>query len=128
MNNSEKLYLVANHLNELNSNGKVKCFSGNENGYAKIKQIVRGCSLWLHHEKNGELIIDLMISPSVLEKKPLECEESLRLFKEYFGFSVKYSEWQHSLDKHKKYDRYYVVISGLRVEEIINHTKKLKEK
>ncbi len=127
MNIAEKLYLVADHLHELNSKGKVKGFSGNENGYAKIIQIIRGCSVWIHHEKNNELIIDLMVSPPAFEKRPLECEESIALFKDYFGFLIENSGWTHCIDKHNDYDRYYVVVSNLSVDKIINHTEKLKE-
>ena len=127
MDVSEKLYHIATYLGELNSKGNVKGFSGNEKGYAKIKQIVRGCSVWVHHEKNGELIIDLMISPAALEKNPAESDQSVKLFKKYFGFSVKNSLWQHSIDKHNDHDRYYVVVSNHEVKEIINHIEKLKE-
>ncbi|MBV5339172.1 MAG: hypothetical protein J0665_06380 [Deltaproteobacteria bacterium] len=128
MENSEKLYQIAKHLNELNSKGKVKGFSGNENGYAKIFQVIRGCSIWIHLEKNNDLIIDLMISPTALEQHLTKCDLSIKKFTEYFQFKVKNSEWKHSIDKQYEHDRYLVSVSDLLVEEILKHIEKLKKK
>lgn len=53
MNVSEKMYRIAEKFNEL-KDGKVKSFSGNEKGYAKILQIgLSGASVQKHTVSNS---------------------------------------------------------------------------
>ncbi len=123
---AKKLYDVARHLNALNNKGKVKRFAGNENGYAKIIEIYRGCSIWLHHEKNGDLIIDLLISQNAQKENPPLCLKSTEKFKEFFGLLPTDSEWNHSIDTHNDHERYYVSVNSKKTNEIIKIAEKLK--
>ncbi len=126
MNVSDKMYHIAKELDELNKDGKVKGFSGNEKGYAKVLQIVRGCSLWVHHEKDDRLLLDLVVSPAAKRAFPTKCDKSIDKFKELFGFSLKKSNWKHSIDNHNDHERYYVVITELDLETIIELITKIK--
>ena len=125
---ASKLFEVAKHLHDLNKNGQVKGFSSNENGYAKIIQLCRGCSIWVHHEKNDELIIDLLISPSAKEKQSDLCRDVVRKFQEFFDFTSKKSNWNHSIDTHNDHDRYYVVVTNKEPVEIIYIVETIKKK
>jgi len=124
--NQAKLFEVAKHLGDLNKQGCVKGFSGNENGYAKIIQICRGCSVWIHYELNGTLIIDLLISQPAKKTSPDKCSHAVRLFKELFSFSVENSKWTHSIDTHNECDRYYVNATNLSIKELINTCEEIK--
>ena len=124
--NQSKLFDVAKHLGDLNKQGCVKGFNGNENGYAKIIQICRGCSIWIHHELNETLIIDLLISPSAQKSYPEKCSRAVRLFKEFFSFSVDNSKWIHAIDTQNEHDRYYVNATDLSTEEIIKTCNEIK--
>lgn len=128
MNNQIKLIEIARHLGELNKKGQVKGFKGNEKGYAKVKQIMVGCSIWVHHEKNGDLIIDLLVSPSAKEKNETKCENTVKKFEDHFGFNLSEGPWSHSIDDYQNHDRYFVIINNLSLEEILGETEKLKIK
>ena len=125
--NQSKLHELAKHLNDLNKYGQVKGFQGNENGYAKIVQICRGCSVWFHNEKNGKLIIDLLISPSAQSTHPQKCNKAVEIFKDLFSFSVDNSKWSHSIDSRNEHARYFIDVSGIEVDELIKMADKIKK-
>ena len=124
---AHKMFEIAKYLDEL-KDGKVKGFKGNEKGYAKIIEICRGCSIWLHHEKSDNLIIDLLISPSAKEKNSVTCKDTVEKFKNFFDFAHNESEWRHSIDKRQNHDRYYVVVTEKNTSELIDLVKKIERK
>ncbi len=128
MNNQEKLYEIAKYLKDLNKKGKVKGFKGNENGYAKIRQIVPGCSIWIHLEKNEDLIVDLLVSPSAKERNYSKCQSAINNFKSHFQMGLKESSWNHSIDSYRDHERYYAIINDLKLEQIFIEVDKIKQK
>ena len=112
----------------MNKDGKVKGFKGNEKGYAKVIEVCRGCSVWVHREKSDDLIIDLLVSPSANENNPTLCGNTIQKFKEFFDFSSKSSKWNHSIDTHKDHERHYVVVTEKSITEIIDIVENLKQK
>ncbi len=54
-----KMYFAAKKVNDLNDFGKVKAFSSNEKGYARIFLIKRGCAIWIHHLKSDPRVRQL---------------------------------------------------------------------
>ena len=125
--NQTKLYEVSKYLGDLNKQGCVKGFSGNENGYAKIFQVRRGCSVWIHNELNGVLIIDLLISPSAQRTYPEKCTRAVHLFKKFFKFHVDSSKWSHCIDTQNNHDRYFVDVSKLSTKELFDICDKIKQ-
>ena len=108
-----KLYLAAKKVDGLNKAGKVKGFSGNENGYAKILQIKRGCDVWIHHLKNNKLIIDLLTTPSASERYPEQVDEAVKLFKEFAGEKLEEDTFNHSINKNSFASRYFIDVTEL---------------
>lgn len=92
-----KLHLIAKKMNQLNNSGKVKAFTSNERGYAKIAQIKKGCSVWIRHLKTDELVIALM-STSASQKNYSEVvTQAQRKFKDYAGERLTYGKFQHAI-------------------------------
>ena len=82
-----KLYEVAKHLNELNKDGKVKGFKGNEERICQNHSDMSRVFLFgFITKKNDDLIIDLLISPSAFDKSQVKCETAVKTFKNHFGF------------------------------------------
>jgi len=124
-----KMFEIASHLSELNNDGKVKAFRGSEKGYAKVIEICRGCSIFVHHEKNDDLIIDLLVSHHAKEKKPPLCGNTIKKFKEFFGdlCKISMSNWSHPINTQKDHERYYVDVNGKNTSEIIFIIERLKK-
>lgn len=120
-----KMYLIAKYLGELNDDGNVKGFKGNENGYAKVLEIKRGCALWVHHLKEDRLIIDLMITDTAGSKYPELSRKAVEQFKNFFNYMSGDVPWTHSM-KTINAERYYVDITDLKIEEIKKVIDKLK--
>ena len=124
---SDKIVEIAGHLKDLNKYGKVKGLQGNENGYAKVIEILRGCSVWVHHLHNDDLIIDLMVSHTAHKKNPALCDSAVKKFEDFFGGSVKKTKWNHSIDQHSEYERHYVVVNEKKTAELIDIVNNLKK-
>jgi len=62
------MYEIAKYLGELNAKDKVKKFGG-EKGYAKVYQIIPGCSIFVHHSSDDSLVIDLQITVEAIGLK-----------------------------------------------------------
>lgn len=121
----DKMYQVAEYLNELNDRGQVKGFSGNERGYAKVKEIKRGCAIWVHHLNDDRLIIDLMVSVTAAEKFPEITSEAISKFKDFFNYMFEKESWKHSVNENNA-ERYYVEVSELQTEEIEKILSKIR--
>jgi hypothetical protein len=64
----QKMKQISEDLGELNRQGKVKRFGG-EKGYAKVYQIIPGCSIFVHHSSDDSLVIDLQITVEAIGLK-----------------------------------------------------------
>lgn len=124
----QKLYQVAKHFNDLNSKGKVKGFSANERGYARIKKVVNGCDLLVHHLKNGNFIIDVMVSPTALVKNEQACRRAISIFKNYFEGSAEHDKWEHAIGKSDPWDRCFCDVTSNDLPEIIRIVDELQDK
>lgn len=116
----EELFKIAEYLGDLNDQGGIKGFCGNEKGYAKIIQICKGCSIWVHRELDDKLIINLLISPSAKENYPYECKVAVEDFYEIFSPNVNKSKWVHATDKNIEHDRYIFDVTDKSSADIIS--------
>ena len=115
----DKMYIIAKHFNYLNDKGKVKAIKGNEKGYAKIKEIVRGCALFVHHMNDDKLIINLLISPAAKSRYELDCKKAVASFQSYFKSAVQVTKWKNSMGDSKVYDRYIVDVTKTELPVLI---------
>ena len=123
-----KMYYIAKHYNWLNDKGNVKAIKGNEKGYAKIKDIVRGCSLCVHHLNNGQLIINLLISFTAKSRYEVACSKAVDVFKNHFQSEVKNSTWESSMGDGRVYDRYFVDVTNSDLPEIVKMIEEVRNK
>lgn len=112
------MYSIAKYLNYLNKEGAVKSFSGNENGYAKVLEMTRGCCVWVHHMKNDHLTINLRITPAAESRYPLICENAVNKFRDFFHNQTPKDTWQHNIDSAYKAKRYSFDITDKSEDEI----------
>ena len=122
------MYAVAEHLDELNRKGKVKKFSSNENGYARILKIKDGCSLWFHHCLNDTLTIDIVITPVAEERYTETCTTAINRFKEFFKGKVESYVWQHSTKDRSQDKKLYVDVTEKSLQEILSTVDILKKR
>lgn len=115
--NEVKMYEIAKFLGELNAMGEVKGFSGNEKGYAKILQIKRGCSIWIHHLQDDSLVLDLMVSENASYRHPDITSVEIEKFKQFFKNDLNMGLWEHSIDENRA-ERYFIDIGIMETDEI----------
>jgi hypothetical protein len=124
-----KMYEIAKYLGELNAKDKVKKFGG-EKGYAKVYQIIPGCSIWVHHLSNDRLIIDLQIGEAASDKfseEGLNGEaELIKKFKNFFNNEVSQETFYHPLDGSGAV-RYYKNISDEPLNSILERLQELEQ-
>jgi len=124
----DKMYAIAKHYNYLNDRGNVKAIKGNEKGYAKIKEIARGCSLFVHHWNNDQLVINLMISPAAKTRYELLCNNAVEVFRSQFLSEVQTTKWENSLGNGKPYDCYYVDVTRRELQELFIMIEDVRKK
>lgn len=115
---TEKMYLTAKRVNDLNADGKVKAFSSNEKGYARIVVIKRGCAIWMHHTKDDRLTISLMITESMASKFPVTEHTAIKKFEVFAGDRLQLEKFQHSINKWDNRIKRYVDVTCCSYEEI----------
>lgn len=123
-----KMYFIAKRYNYLNDKGKVKARRGNEKGYAKIKDIVRGCSLFVHHMNNDHLIINLLVSPAAKTRYEIVCNKAVDAFKKHFQSDVQSTPWEHSMGGGNVYDRYIVDVTKKDLPELLIMIEEVRNK
>ncbi len=127
LSTEDKMYQIAKYLGDLNSKGKVKRFWPNERGYAKVKDIVRGCPLLVLHTNDAELIVTLLVTPTALLRYGTTCQRAVTTFKSFFGTDVKQRRWTHALDNDER-DQYLADVTNRDLPEIFKLIDELKEK
>jgi len=128
VNTEDKMYFIAKHFNWLNDKCRVKAINGNEQGYAKIKDIVRGCSLFVHHMNNGQLIINLLVSSAAKSRYEATCSKAVDVFKNHFQSDVVSTQWESSMGVGRVYDRYYVDVTNKQIPEILKMIDDVRNK
>jgi len=121
----EKMYQIASYLNELNANDKVKGFTANEYGYAKVVQVKPGLSVWVHHLKDDKLIIDLLCSEKAKKLYHEEYDKSKNVFKLTYRDQVIEDIVIYKTNNSKGYRLYYE-ISDIDIEECLKSIDLLK--
>jgi len=106
----DKMYQLAKHYGDLNSKGKVKGFSANEKGYARVMDIVRGCTLLVLHTNDGELKISLLITSTSLSKHEATCQIAVMIFNSFPNIDVKKEKWKHALVNDER-DQYSIYVT-----------------
>lgn len=124
---SDKLYLAAKKVGDLNKHGLVKGFNGNENGYAKIKQVKPGCSIWIHHLKDDTLIIDLQISETAIDRYPDDAESTLKKFEAFAGKELKTELFEHSIDTNNQAGKFFIDVTNQSFEQISEKINEILE-
>lgn len=118
---NEKLNIIAGKVGDLNNQGKVKGFSGNENGYAKIIPIKNkrsGAAVWIHHWNNGRLIIDLTITHKAAERYEPETSMASTVFKKFAGSKIKSMPFRHSINETNEANMLYIDVTDFTIEKI----------
>ena len=105
------MYQIAHYLGELNKKEEVKANRKNECGYAKVVEIKRGCSIWVHHELDDALVIDLLISPTAQEKHGDLSDLTIRRFDSFFDKPPVKMDWYHADRPDAKHAKYVVDIT-----------------
>ena len=85
-----KMYSIAKHYNDLRDNGKLKASRATSKGYARIKDITRGCSLLVVHWNNDQLAINLLITKAAKTRDEMICNKAVEVFKCHFGSKVQF--------------------------------------
>ena len=116
--NEEKMFQVAESLGQLNANGQVKCFSVNEKGYARVLDIIRGCSICVHHLHDNTLIINLSVTPTAQRLYAEIVKNAILIFKNSFNIPVLKKEWNHAIDDNNSAEMYYVDVSDMSLDKI----------
>jgi hypothetical protein len=122
---AEKMYLAAKKVNDLNDFGKVKAFSSNEKGYARILLIKRGCAIWIHHLKNDQLTIGLLVTGAAEKLYPVTTNSAIRKFKEFAGNELLLDEFKHSINKSDKRTKHYINVANNTFDEIDIYIERL---
>lgn len=85
MSVANTIHEIAEMVGDLNASKKVKCGIQNNFGHATIKKIVPGCNVRVHHMFDNCLSLDLLISPSALERYQEICRAAKLKFKQLFS-------------------------------------------
>jgi hypothetical protein len=129
MNNSENImYSIAKHYNDLNDSGNVKASRANEKGYARIKDITRGCTLLVVHSNNDQLVINLLISTAAKTRDESICNKAVEVFKSHFGSDVQYIERVDLRGSDRVHDSYYVDVTRRDFPELLIMIEEVKNK
>lgn len=124
----DKMYCIAKLYNYLNDKGKVKAKRCNEKGYAKIKDIVRGCSLFVHHMNDDQLIINLFVSTAAKTRYEILCNKAVDVFKKHFQSDVLCTSWENSLGGGYVYDRYIVDVTNKDLPVLLKMIEEVRDK
>lgn len=124
----DKMYQVSKHFGDLNSKGKVKGFGANEKGYARIKNIVNGCGLLVHHTNDEELILDVMVSPTALSRYGATCQRVISTFKNILGSEVRQRKWTNAMGNSGEWDQYFINVTNRELPDILRLIDELKVK
>lgn len=117
---ADKMFTIAHYLKELNNQNKVKAYKKNEYGYAKVVNIKKGCSIWVHHTLENRLIIDLLISPAARRNNGELCQAAVRQFGGFFHEEPKQIPWSHADKPDIIHERHLVDITSEKNSEIFN--------
>ena len=117
---ADKMYTVTHYLGALNSKNMVKAYRKNEYGYAKVVEIKRGCSIWVHHLLDDTLVIDLIISPAARKSNGELCDLTIRQFGGFFDKRPVVDQWYHADKPDVKHARYSVDITSEKDADILN--------
>lgn len=119
---SDKMHLLASHVNDLTADGKVKAMTANEMGYAKIFSINNGCRVWVHHTRTDKLILDLMVTKNAELAYPDVVKSAIATFSQFAkeaDHMISECEWTHAINKADTRKQYYFDVTNERVDTII---------
>ena len=122
-----KMYQLAKYFGDLNSKGKVKGFRAHEKGYARVKDIVRGCTLLVLHTNDEELIVCLLVTHAARSRCESTCQKAVNAFMSFLVSDVKQRKWTHAIGNVER-DLYSVDVTNLGLPEIIKLVDELKGK
>ena len=129
MSIANKIFEIAEIVEDLNPSNKVKCGVQNNFGHVTIKKIAAGCNVRVHHMFDNCLSLDLLISSSSLERYQNKCRDAKSKFKQLF--TDKLTEEKEfiipSRGKELHY-RLWLDITTLNIEEIKDIILDIKSK
>ena len=128
MTSENKMYNIAKHYNELNDKGNVKASKANEKGYARIKDITRGCTLVVVHRKDSQIIINLLVTTAAKKREETLCNRTIEVFKSHFGSAVKYNKRLDLRGSDDVRDSYFVDVTNKNLSAVLNMVDEVKSK
>lgn len=126
---ARKMHAIADHVGDLNTSGKVKAQTANENGYAKILSINSGTRVWIHHTRDDKMIFDLLVTHAAGLKHPEITKHTEGAFIKFAidaGYEVLNRTWQHSIVKNDVRQQWYFDITNDSIEDVCALIGKLK--
>jgi hypothetical protein len=123
-----KMFAIARHYNSLNDKGEVKASRANEKGYARIKDIARGCTLFVHHWNDDKLVINLMITTAAKAKQESVCNQAIEALRSHFGSSLQHLTRPDQRGSNDVRDTYFVDVTDKNVNEIIATLDRITDK
>lgn len=123
-----KMYSIAKHYHDLNDRGNVKASRANEKGYARIKDIARGCTLLVAHWNDDHLVINLLITTAAKKRDETICNKAVEVFKSHFGSSVQYLKRLDLRGSDDVRDSYYVDVSNKDLSEVQKNIEEVRNK
>lgn len=124
---ANRMYNISEYLGDLSEKGKVKAYKKNEHGYAKVVEIKKGCSVWVHHLLNGTLIIDLLISPAAQSKNAEACNSAIRDFSCFFDKNPLKGPWYHADKPDTEHTRYSIEVTHESDQKIFMLLKNIRK-
>lgn len=86
---ANKIYEIAEIIEDLSTAKRVKCGVQNNFGHATIINITSGCNIRVHHMFDNTLSLDLLISPTAQDKYQPQCEAAKSTFEQLFSGKTK---------------------------------------
>lgn len=126
MTTENKMYNIAKHYTDLNDKGSVKASKANEKGYARIKDITRGCTLVVVHRKDNQIIINLLVTAAAKKREETLCNRAIEVFKSHFGSAVEYVKRPDLRGSDDVRDSYFVNVTNKNLSVVINMVNEVK--
>lgn len=128
MTTENKMYNIAKHYKDLNDKGNVKASKANEKGYARIKDITKGCTLVVVRRKNNQIIINLLVTTAAKKREETLCNRAIEVFKSHFGSAVEYNKRLDLRGSDDVRDSYFVDVTDKNLSVVINMVDEVNSK
>lgn len=105
---------------------ETKRFCANEKGYLTAIRISRGFSVFIRHNKNDTLTLDLTVTKTARDKDPYHVKTTVDRFNSFFGHKTRSYIWKHSLDPKMEREDFEYDVTLLSPDQIVSIIRKLR--